>query len=107
MIGRCPTFRSSRDPVLSLMPFKQLRREHHTLLHGPLIQVNAVQLDSNPLIPLVATMYSAIQGSRAGYISTKVHEMFEGIAAGRAEGIDTDTFSKRFIRAPIPSPFSD
>ncbi len=71
------------------------------------MQVNAVQLDSNPFIPLVAAVYSAIQGSRAGYISTKVHEMFEGIAAGRVEGIDTDTFSKRFIRAPIPDPFSE
>ena len=64
------------------------------------MQVNAIQLDSNPLIPFVAALYSAIQGSRSAYISKNFREMFEGIAAGRTEGIDTDTFSKRFIRMP-------
>lgn len=64
------------------------------------MQVNAVQLDSGVGSPLAILIYSAVQGSRAAYISTKFRNMFEGVAAGRTEGIDTETFSKRFILAP-------
>lgn len=64
------------------------------------MQVNAAQLDGSSSQPLAIMIYSAVQGSRASYISTKFREMFEGIAAGRAKGIDISTFSKRFVTAP-------
>lgn len=63
------------------------------------MQVNALQLEGNFSSPLAALISSAAQGSRATYIGTKFREIFEGVAAGRAEGIDTDTVSKRFIMA--------
>lgn len=65
------------------------------------MQVNAVQLDGSSQAPLAALILSGVQGSRAAYISTKLREMFEGITAGRTEDIDTSTFSKRFITAPV------
>ena len=65
------------------------------------MQVNAVQLDGSSQAPLAALIFSGVQGSRAAYVSTKLREMFEGIIAGRTEGIDTNTFSKRFIIAPV------
>lgn len=74
------------------------------------MQVNAYQLDSSAFAALAIAVYSLIQGSRVSYVSAQFRQMFEGIAAGRAEGIDTGTFSRRFIRAPLastPSPFSE
>jgi len=66
------------------------------------MQVNALQLESSAAAPLVFLLYSAVQGSRAGYVSTKFREMFEGIAASRAEGIDTNAMGNRFVRRPGP-----
>ena len=65
------------------------------------MQVNAVQLDAGAGSPLAILIYSAVQGSRAAYVGTKFRDMFEGVAAGRTEGIDIETFSKRFIFAPV------
>lgn len=64
------------------------------------MQVNALQLDGSPQMPLAFMLYSAAQGSRAAYIGRKFREMFDGVAAGRTDGIDTETVSKRFVMAP-------
>ena len=64
------------------------------------MQVNTAQLDSSLRGGLLIPLYSLIQGSRASYIGGKFAEIFDGVAGGRNQGIDTDTIGQRFVRAP-------
>lgn len=95
--------RATTDEVDGSMTAAMTQVEARLTRNGTVVgvmQVNALQLDGSSQMPLASMLYSAAQGSRAAYIGRKFHEMFEGAAVGRAEGIDTETVSKRFILAP-------
>lgn len=64
------------------------------------MQINSAQFDSNWLIPVAGALISAAGGSRVGSLAGKITDVFAAIAAGRSEGIDTETFSRRFVRTP-------
>ncbi len=62
------------------------------------MQINSAQFDSNWIIPVAGALISAAGGSRVGSLAGKITDIFAAVAGGRSEGIDTETFSRRFLR---------
>ena len=65
------------------------------------MQINSAQFDSNWRFPLSGALISAFGGSRVGSLAGKVTEMFAAIAAGKPEGIDTESLTNRYLRTPL------
>lgn len=65
------------------------------------MQINSAQFDSNWLLPLSGALISAAGGSRVGSLAGKITDIFAALAAGRSEGIDTESLSRRFLRTPL------
>ena len=64
------------------------------------MQINSAQFDSNWRLPIAGALISAAGGSRVGSLASKVTDIFAALAAGKSDGIDTETFSRRFLRTP-------
>jgi hypothetical protein len=66
------------------------------------MQVNALQLQVSGLSLLPGLIMSAAQGSRSGFVSVRVAEIFQAAAGGARQGIGVGGLSARFLRTPDP-----
>lgn len=74
------------------------------------MQINSAQFDSALDLPVASLLISAAGGSRVGSLSGKTVDVLTGVAAGRAEGIDTESSTRRYLRTSpprTPSVFDD